>query len=233
MANWDNGQVQTLTQGKTLTCTALAPGQVYGIFLYNNQGHDQNATVDVVTALSQQPVQVVVPGTTANSGLASVVLVSGSDSGTVSIAITASSAAPSVQAWIGSVSMPISTVGLNNLPLANNGQKQPFAQYDRYFSVPASAWQALTISSTLTQFISLQFQQDLVTAYICNPGPNAAAAVTAIGPSMAGKFTTITATSTQPQTVSTNIFGNGTQWVWMNADSGQDSTSATIALQSL
>jgi methylmalonyl-CoA mutase N-terminal domain/subunit len=232
MANWDQGQVSTLKQGQTLTCTTLAGGQIYGIILYNNQGNDQNATVNVVTSNSTQPVSVTVPGTTGNAGLASVVLVSGTDTSTVSISITASSAAPSVLAWLGSVSMPINTQGLTNLKLQSNGQKQPFAQCYRYFTVPASSWQALTITSSITQFVSIQFQENFATVYICNPGPNAAAAVTPIGPSVVGKYTTVLGT-TPPQTISTNLFGNGTQWVWMSADSSQNSSAATIALQAL
>jgi hypothetical protein len=233
MANWDNGQVSTLQQGQTLTCTTLAAGQLYGIFLYNNQGHDQDAAVNVVTSSSTQPVKVIVPGTTSNSGLASIVLVSGSDTSTVALSITASSAAPSVQTWMGSVAMPLNTTGLSNIKMPINGQKQPFSKYDRYFVVPPSSWHALTISSSITQFISVQFLESTATVYICNPGPNATAAVTPIGPSVAGKYTTVLAGGGQAQTISTNIFGNGTQWVWMNADSPQDSSSATIALQSL
>ncbi|HXA19000.1 MAG TPA: hypothetical protein VN380_18555 [Thermoanaerobaculia bacterium] len=230
MANWDQGQLSTLSQGNTLTCSTLASGQLYAIFLYNSQGNDQNATVNVVTANSTAPVPITIPGTTANEGLASLVLVSGSDSSTVAISITASSAAPSVQAWLGSVGMPINTSGLNNQPLQTNGSKQTFAKYDRYFAVPPSSWNALTITSKITQFISVQFQEAFATVYICNPGPNAAAAVTPIGPSV--KYTTVLGT-TPPQTISTNIFGNGSQFVWMSADSSQDSSAATIALQRL
>jgi polyisoprenoid-binding protein YceI len=37
----------------------------------------------------------------------------------------------------------------------------------------------------------------------------------------------------QIQSVTGNFQGNGQQWVWLNADSEQDSSQATISLQSL
>jgi hypothetical protein len=56
--------------------------------------------------------------------------------------------------------------------------------------------------------------------------------VTAIGPT-AKEAGAVTITATQIQSISTNLQGDGTQWVWMDADSQQDSQSASIALQSL
>jgi hypothetical protein len=84
MANWDGGQVSMLTSGQTLTCTTLSSGQLYGIILYNSAGNDNDATVNVALG-NQQLKQVTVPGTTANQGLASVVLVSGNDGQTVAV----------------------------------------------------------------------------------------------------------------------------------------------------
>ncbi|MOA52511.1 hypothetical protein D3C78_1758170 [compost metagenome] len=43
----------------------------------------------------------------------------------------------------------------------------------------------------------------------------------------------VTITTSQIQSITENLQGDGSQWVWMDADSLQNSQSATIALQSL
>ena len=239
MANWDGGQLSTITAGTTLSCTALRQGQIYGILLYNAANNDQNATLQVVTANSTMPVTVTVPGTTGNQGLATVVLVSGTDSSSVSVSMASNAGTAQVQAWIGSVGMPTNTTGINNQQLPLTGVPQPFLKYARYFNVPPSKWCALTLNSpNITQFISLQFQENYATVYILNPTVTPAASVVPIGPSVIlgapGKGTySIVTPNGVPQTISVNVQGNGTQWVWMNADSPQDSQSASISLQPL
>ena len=230
MANWDGGQVSTLTTGQTLTCTTLSPGQLYGLFLYNAAGNDNNATV-FVTIGNQAPQPVTVPGTTGGQGLASIALVSGSDSTTVAVSMVNQPNAQ-VQCWIGSVRMPTNTQGLNNQPLSTNGSTQPFAQYDRYYAVPPSSWQALTITSNITQFISVQFQENFATIYIVNPLPNAQASVYPMGSVSPSNYKVVLASNPSSSIVQT-LAGNGTQWVWMNADSSQNSSDATISLQAL
>jgi hypothetical protein len=237
MGNWDQGQLSTLAKGQTLSCNGLASGQLYAIFLYNSTQNDQNATVLVNWSLSSPPVQVTVPGTTANAGLATVVLVWGGDTASVAVSITQTSANPQVQCWLGSVSMPINTSGLNNQQLPNNGSSQSFAKYDRYYAVPPSAWQMLTINSaSITQFIAVQFQEAFATVYIVNPVADAQASVVGVGSvstSPATYFKTVLAPSSSPQMIQEPVIGNGRQWVWMNADSAQDSMAATISLQQL
>jgi hypothetical protein len=230
MANWDGGQVSNLANGQTLTCTTLNPGQLYGLFLYNAAGNDNNATL-FVTVGNQPPKAVTVPGTTAGQGLATIVLVSGNDSTTVAVSMVNQPNAQ-VQCWIGSVRMPTNTTGLNNQPLPDNGTTQPFAQYDRYYAVPPSSWQALTITSSITQFISVQFQEYYATIYIVNPLPNAQAAVVTMGSVTSSNYTVVLAANPSNSIVQT-FAGNGTQWVWMNADSSQNSSDATISLQPL
>src|SRR3954453_16538311 len=133
MSNWDGGQVSNLASNQTLTCTTLSQGQLYGLFLYNAAGNDNNATV-FVTVGNQAPKPVTIPGTTGGQGLASIVLVSGNDSTTVSVAMLNQPNAQ-VQCWIGSVRMPTNTAGLNNQSLPANGSIHPFAQHDRYYAV--------------------------------------------------------------------------------------------------
>ncbi|WP_448092751.1 hypothetical protein [Pseudomonas lini] len=104
--NWNGGQRITLTAGDTATCTALSPGQLYGIFIYNSAQNDNNSTVSVNWSNSQPPVPILVPGTTANAGLASLGFVSGTDTQTVSVSLPSNAGSSQVEIWLGSVGMP-------------------------------------------------------------------------------------------------------------------------------
>ncbi|MBC3436041.1 hypothetical protein HU735_11520 [Pseudomonas sp. BW16M2] len=232
--NWNGGQRITLTPGDTATCTTLRPGQIYGIFIYNSAGSDNNATVNVVWSNSQAPARITVPGTTANAGLASMGFVSGTDTQTISVSLPSNSGIAQVELWLGSTSMPTNTSGLNNSQLQANGEQYPFNKYNRYYAVPPSKWMNLTIVSKITQFISCQFREAAATVFVVNETSNGllAGQVTNIGPT-ASEQGAVTIVATQIQSISNNLQGDGTQWVWMDADSQQDSTSASISLQSL
>ncbi len=239
MGNWDGGQVSTLTAGQTLTCATLNSGQIYGLFFYNAAQNDNDATVQVVWSNASPPVSVTIPGTTQGQGLATLALVSGSDTTAVSASMSSNQGNAQVQCWIGSVRMPTNLSGINNTAMPLNGQPQQFANYDRYYAVPPSEWCTLTINSpAITQFISVQFQENYATVNIVNPLQNPGTSIYAISPSVIqgppGKGTySVVAAANPPSTLSTNLQGNGTQWVWMNADSPQDSSGATISLQPL
>jgi len=232
--NWNGGQRITLKSGDTATCTTLRPGQLYGIFIYNSAQNDNTATVNVVWSNSQPPAQITVPGTTANAGLASMGFVSGTDTQTISVSVPANSGIAQVDAWLGSVSMPTNTSGLNNSPLQSNGEPYPFNKYTRYYSVPPSKWMSLTIVSTITQFISCQFRAEKATVFVVNETSNGLlkGQVTTIGPT-ASEPNAVTITPSQIQSIQENFQGDGTQWIWMDADSQQNSQSSTITLQSL
>ncbi len=229
--NWNGGQRITLYAGQTARCTSLSPGQLYGIFMYNSAQNQTTATVNVVWTNSQPPQPVTVPGTTANAGLASVLFVSGSDTQTISISLPSNAGIAQVDVWLGSVSMPIDTSGLNNLQLPLNGEPQSFDKYTRYYTVPPSSWYQLVIKSPVQQFISVQFREAKAVVYVVSEGPNGLlnGQVSGVG-SAASAFTK---SETSQQSVTANIFGDGSQWVWMNADSQQDSDNSTIAVQSL
>jgi hypothetical protein len=244
MGNWDGGQLSTLSAGTTLSCDSLNRGQIYGIFFYNAAENDTSARVLVTWSNSTQnpPVPVTVPGTTLGQGLAAVALVSGNDTGSVSVSMSSDQGNAQVQCWIGSVGTPTNTTGINNSQMPLNGQPQPFSKYDRYFAVPPSEWCTLTINSPdITQFISLQFQENYATVYIVNPTQSGTDShifpITPSiieGPVSKGTYSIVTPPASQPaQTLSVSLQGDGTQWVWMNADSPQDSSSATISLQPL
>lgn len=202
--------------------------------MYNSAGNDNNVDVNVVWSNSQAPVKITVPGTTANAGLASLGFVSGSDTQTLSISIPSSSGIGQVEAWLGSTSMPTDGSSLSNNVLPADGQQHPFNKYARYYAVPPSKWMSLTIVSQITQFLSCQFREDKATVFVINETSNGllTGQVTNIGPTASEKGA-VTLVSTQIQSMSYNLQGDGSQWVWIDADSMQDSSSASISLQSL
>lgn len=232
--NWNGGQRITLGAGDTATCTTLRPNQLYGIFCYNSAQNDNTAIVNVVWSNSQQPVQITVPGTTGNAGLAAMGFVSGTDTQTVSVSLSSNAGIAQVDVWLGSVSMPTNTSGLTNSLLPSDGQQYPFNKYVRYYAVPPSSWQQLTIVSTIVQFISCQFRAQQATVFVVNETSNGLlnGQVTPMGPTASAKDAVIIS-SAEFQSLSETLQGDGTQWVWMNADSQQDSQQATISLQAL
>lgn len=233
--NWDGGQRITIKGGDTASCTALTSGQLYCVFFYNSNNTDISATVQVITDNSTEPVRVSVPGTTSGQGLASLVLLKGSESRNISVSLSSDQNQAQVDAWIGSVSMPTNTEGITNAQLPLDGKLHQFNQAFRYFAVPPSTWVQLQIVAQKTQFISVQFLSQQATIYICNPVPNPTVNITPIGSVTEGKDYTVVLPKDgeSKQLITKSIIGNGTQWVWMNADSKQNSEKATISLQSL
>ncbi|MGO9235404.1 MAG: hypothetical protein ACLP4V_15535 [Methylocella sp.] len=229
--NWNGGQLITLNPGDTATCAGgLNPGQIYGIFLYNSTGNDANAPVNVVWSNSQPPVLVTVPGTTAQQGLAALCFVSGDDTNTLSISLGQTSPGAKVQAFLGSVKMPVNTSGIGNFALQLDGQNHPFQAFTRFYAVPESHWYSGQIQSDINQFISVQFKEASAIVNIVNQLVNPDNVVKYAGPS---SKTAVTINSISSQTLAWNFQGNGTQFVWINADSVQNTQTATISVQSL
>lgn len=235
--NWDNGGLVTLTPNapsNSYQCTNIQNAAT-GLFLYNASGNDHDIVVYVTTSNSAVPKKVTVPGTTGQQGLATIVAVNGATTNTVTLTMAAGQPAQTqVQAFLGSLAFPMGG-GIANNPMPDNGQPQNFTKFSRYYTVPASQWYELAIQSNVNQFMCAQFGpgQSAFTVYCVNPGPNAAANVVQADDQnpVAVKF--IQATTGQPQKISTNLFGNGQQVVWINADSIQNSQNATISLMKL
>jgi hypothetical protein len=228
--NWNKGQLITFGQGDTATCAGgLNVGQLYCLFFYNQAGNDASTTVQVVWSNSQPPVPVTVPGTTQQQGLAALCFVSGDQTNTVSAAITNAQPGAQLQAFIGSVKMPVDTTGINNKQMPMDGSVQPFKAFTRFYAVPASHWYAAQIQSNINQFISVQFSETRATVNIVNQLVDPSSVIAYAGSSQAS----VTINSVTSQTLAWNFQGNGQQQVWINADSVQNSQSATIAVQSL
>ncbi|WP_347905271.1 hypothetical protein [Pseudomonas purpurea] len=183
----------------------------------------------MVWSNSQPPKTITVPGTTANAGLASLGFVSGTDTQTISVSLSSNSGGSQVEVWLGSVGMPTNTSGLSNNALQANGDQYPFNKYSRYYAVPPSKWMNLTIASKITQF-----RESKATVFVVNETSNGLLSnqVTTMGPT-ASESGAVVIVSSGIQSISNNLQGDGTQWVWMDADSQQDSQNASISLQSL
>ncbi|MCT2587534.1 hypothetical protein [Actinophytocola gossypii] len=229
--NWNSGKLITLTQGDTATIEGLNSGQVYGFFFYNAAQNDATTIVDVTWSNAHPPQQVPVYGTTANQGLASVLLMSGDDSNTVAASILQGNPGADVQAFVCSVKMPVDTSGINNQPLPANGQPQAFRRFTRYFDVPASHWYDVTIESDVDQFIVVQFTEEMAEVIVVKSVANPKENVFPVGRVEKDKLFSIQ--PTEDERIQVNLQGDGTQTVWMNADSVQNSQNATITLQSL
>lgn len=231
--NWNQGQLITMAPGDTAICSgALNQGQIYGLFFYNSAQNDASTVVTVVGSNSQLPVTLTVPGTTANQGLAAICFVYGGDTSSVTASIGQGQPGGKITAFICSVKMPTNTSGISNMQLPMNGQPQSFNYFNRFYCVPASNWYQAQITSNIKQFMCVQFVESQATVYIVNPivSPSTNIAYYA---DAASYVKTQSASPSTPQTITWNLQGNGSQYVFMNADSPQDSQSATIEMQSL
>ncbi|MGL4596795.1 MAG: hypothetical protein ACRCYO_04670 [Bacteroidia bacterium] len=231
--NWNQGQMITLNVGDTATCSGnLNHGQIYGLFFYNSALNDADTTVTVTGSNQSAPTSIIVPGTTANQGLASICFVYGSDTTTISAAVTNGQPGANITAFICSVKMPTNTVGINNVSLPTDGSEKPFNKFTRYYCVPKSTWHLAQVSSNMAQFMSVLFTEDHATLIIVDPVEKPKKLVGYYG-NAEKHVTTKNAETASPNTVSWKLQGDGSQYVFMNADSPQDSETATISLQQL
>lgn len=228
--DWTQGQLVNLKPGDTAASTgSLNQGQLYCLFFYNVAGNDAGANVSVVWSNSEPPVLVHVPGTTGNQGLAALCFVNGDQTNSVSAAVLQNQPGVQLQAFIGSVKMPVNTSGINNVPLPLDGQNHAFTKFTRYYAVPASHWYAGQVRSDVNQFISVQFAEQRAAVNVVNSLVDPGTQIFYAGNSQSFVTTKISKT----QTISWSLQGNGQQLVWINADSIQNSQNAAISVQSL
>jgi hypothetical protein len=226
--NWNDGHLITLREGMTATAERLNNSQLYGMFFYNSAGNDADTTVTVTWKNSEPPDHVTVPGTTRDQGLAAVRFVYGGDTTTVSAAVTRGNPGAEVQAFICSVKLPMGGSGINNVPLPADGMPQRFNRFTRFYAVVPSHWHDVTLESDVNQFIVVRFVEAKAQVMVVNTTSEPSLHVQGLG--QAKRMFTIESSSTQ--SIKSEFQGNGTQTVWMNADSVQNSAAARITLQS-
>lgn len=228
--NWINGNLIELKQGDTATCAGnLNNGQLYCLFFYNAAGNDTPTPVHIVGTQGQAPAIVNVPGTTQNQGLAALCFVDGSETNTISASVLNGTPGAKIQAFIGSVKMPLDTQGINNRQIPMNGQVQSFDKFTRYYGVPESHWYSGRIQSNINQFISVQFAERKATVYVVNKLVNPSYNIAYYGHAQ----DLVNIQESKTQYIDFSMQGDGQQFVWINADSVQNSDSASIVLQSL
>jgi hypothetical protein len=229
--DWSDGQVITLTEGDTAELSELGSSQLYGVFLYNKANSDNDT--DVTLAWSNDPdsppVTVTVPGTTADEGPAVIRFVSGGDAGYISASVGQDQTGAQVMAFICSVRLPLDGGGLNNVPLPDDGRRQAFKRLTRFYCVPAARWYSTTVESDVDQFISVRFTESFANVTVVNKISDPSDRIEGIG--QAAKMFRID--STEHRSYPSKLEGDGSQQVWINADSVQDSQSATLTLQPL
>lgn len=230
--NWNDGQLIEFGQGDTATCTGnLNKGQLYALFFYNYAGNDATTDVTVTGNNAFPPITVTVPGTTGDQGLAALCFVSGDDTSTIAASILNGQPGANIQAFIGSVKMPTDIRGINNRSLPLDGNMHPFEKFTRYYAVPESHWYSAQVTSNINAFISVQFTETKAEVICVNAPASGIGSVIEYYGKSAEANVTITEESRQSKTW--NLSGNGTQFVWINADSTQNAEDATISVQSL
>ncbi|MCP3163959.1 hypothetical protein [Myxococcus qinghaiensis] len=229
---WNDGRLLTLSPGDTATCQGgLNQQQIYCVFFYNSAQNDTGAMLNVAWNNSNPPLSVTVPGTTMNLGLAAMLFVSGNDTNTLSVSMIPNQPGAQVQCFIGSVKMPMNySGGINNTPLEADGQLHPFNAFTRYYAVPQSHWYSAQLQSNVNQFVSVQFTQQTAQVIIVNAPSDPSPTLYYAGTTAKGQ---VKVNFTYNQTYQWYLQGNGEQMVWINADSIQNSLSASISLQSL
>lgn len=228
---WDDGRLIKLTEGDTATAGGLNNGQLYGFFFYNEAEHDATTKVEVNWRNDQKPQEVTVHGTTAQEGPASVLMVYGDDTNTVSASIVKGNPGANLNAFVCSVGMPKDTSGINDIELPDNGQTQQFKRLTRYYKVLATHWYDLTIESDVNQFIVAQFQEMRARLFVVKSTADPKANVYGVGTAEKEKMYKVEPTGNERMIV--DVQGDGSQTVWISAASLQDSQQATITLQSL
>ncbi|MFW2543895.1 hypothetical protein ACN2XU_14735 [Primorskyibacter sp. 2E107] len=224
----------TIKGGTSARCAALTKGELYVALLYNTSPHAQSVDVTVVWSNDVPPGRVTLQSTTNDQGPAGMIFVSGEDTEFLTLSIGVGSTA-TVEALMVSVSMPANTNGITAETLPADGQFHSFPKFTRYCAVPPEGWSALTVQNLSTQFISVQMRREAAVVRVNRSGPTPLydGQLSKFGKTAKSKNVVQLETSGQSTFTDDRVKGNGTRWVWISADSTQNSSDAKIALQSL
>lgn len=223
----------TLQGGQSARCAALTKGELYVALLYNVSPNDQNADVIVVWSNDIPPAHVTLPGTAAGQGTAAMVFVSGTDTDFLTLSLGATSTAM-VEAVLVSTTMPTNTTGLVDAVLPADGQMHAFPKHTRFHAVPPTGWSQLTIEDVNSQFLSFQILRDKAIVRVLNLATGLYDGQLRIfGDTASAKGVVETQEISYQSFVDPAVHGDGQTWVWMSADSTQNSINAKIGLQGL
>lgn len=159
--------------------------------------------------------------------------VSGSDSDFLTLSLGAASTA-SVEAVLVSAAMPTNTDGLANVALDADGSLHDCAKYTRFYAVPPTGWSQLTLVDKTTQFVSFQIRKASAIVRVLNVATGLYdGQVQKFGPTAQAEGTVDLQIIPYQTFVDPAIKGDDQTWVWMSADSLQNSVNGQIALQGL
>jgi hypothetical protein len=232
--NWDDGRLIELEEGQTASCTSLVPGQMYCVVVYNISEHDRNVELRTTWSNQQPPATLIVPGTTAGEGNASLILVSGSDTSTIAISITQGNGGK-LECWLISTSMPTNVQGLERKELPTDGAAHHMPKRLLYQSVLNSGWYHLTIINKQMQSFVIQVSTQQLIIFVINPLEHPNINLLALGSVEEGKqyLLQMPVSGKQPQHSNVLIQGKGEELIWFGSSSRQDLENAVLSLQSL
>ncbi|PRQ63694.1 hypothetical protein [Vibrio sp. V01_P9A10T6] len=232
--DWDDGRLIELEEGQTASCTSLVSDQMYCVVVYNLSQHDRNVELTATWSNQKPPATLIVPGTTAGEGNASLILISGSDTSTISLSITQGNGGK-LECWLISTSMPTNFQGLESKELLADGGAYHLPKQLIYHSVMNSGWSNLTIINKQTQSFVIQVSSQQLIIFVVNPVEHPNLNLLALGSVQEGKqyLLQMPAPGEQPQYSHALIQGKGEQLIWFGASSHQDLENTIISLQSL
>ncbi len=223
----------TLQGGQSARCAALTKGELYVALLYNSSQNDQIADVIVVWSNDVPPAHVNLPGTTGNGGPAALAFVSGSDTDFLTLSLGAASAA-TVDAVLVSATMPTNTQGLLNVVLPADGLLHDLPKHTRYHAVPPTGWSQLTLVDKTSQLVSFQIRKACAIVRVLNKATGLfEGQVQKFGPTANADGTVDIQEIAYQTFVDPAVKGDDQTWVWMSADSLDNSLNGQIGLQGL
>jgi hypothetical protein len=227
--DWCDGQVITLLPGDIAELGELDSTQLYGVFLYNTAiaGASTDVTISWSDSPGNEPVTVMVPGTTRCQGPAMIRFVSGGDADHITATITQGLPTARITAFICGVRMPVDGGGLNDAPLPDNGRPQAFLWRTRFYCAPAARPYRTVVKADVDEFVAVRFANAFAHVTVVNTTTDPADRIRGIGAAAA----MFLIDSTAGRSHQSRFEGDGSQQVWVNADCVQYDQNATVALR--
>ncbi|WP_330959519.1 hypothetical protein [Photobacterium sp. 53610] len=232
--NWDDGRLIYLQESQTATCSSLLKNHIYCVVVYNASENDNDIELTVTWSNQYQPEIFTIPGTTERQGNASLIIVSGDDTSTLSISLSQGNGEP-LECWLVSTEMPKNLTQLSKTELPADGKMYPLPKRKIYNAQTSQNWYQLTLENVQTQSVIAQIQQQKIVLYIVNPVEHPNVNILALGTVKSGDQYVIQMppSDEQPQRLETFVQGDGEQLVWLGVSSQQDLENAKISLQTL
>ncbi|ALQ10015.1 hypothetical protein D172_018175 (plasmid) [Pseudoalteromonas sp. Bsw20308] len=232
--SWSIGERVELCEGQTITCTSLFPKRIYCVLIYNMSKNDRNVFLDVNWSNQQAPKKMTIPGSENKQGDASLILVSGNDTSTISLSITSGNGGQ-IECFLLSTAIESPSPNLPIRHIVTGGKRYIVEKYQHYLGLINRGWYHLTLENKISQSVVLQIQHHQVIIYILNPTQTPLFNITSVGSITKNKDYLIQRADFegQPQRIEVLIQGNEETIMWVGASSKQALNNTTLALQAL